>query len=290
MRAVTRGPGRGPLDRNRIGGLSAAALLLVVACGDPVPTGPSASPSPPTPSASGAASVAPTAGPSLTISIGGDLAGGFSNAAVGADAVRIAGFVHDGLYGLDERLRPVPILASDPPSVSADGLTWTVPMRSGVTFQDGSPVTVDDVIATYELARSPRCRFGPGDCLATVLDNVVAVSDRTVAFVLREPLAGFAAQHLGIGIESAAAIEAAYAKFLAGARAVAVTDTAPYLEFGRCGAGRADRARRTRWAPRRRSRPTARGRRGAPRPGRRSAAGSGGPCQWRDARRDRVRR
>lgn len=204
-------------------------VVAVAACGDPVPSGPPG----PTPSGaapSGAATPSSAAVPTLTMSIAGDLAGGLSDAATGADAVRISALLHDGLYRLDARLRPIPALAEGPATVSDDGLTWTVAIRPGVVFHDGSPLTVDDVIGTYELAASARCPFPASDCLSTVLDGVTAVDDRTVAFVLRTPVTGFPAVHLRIGIESKAAIDAAYAAFLAGARALAVTDTAPYLE------------------------------------------------------------
>jgi ABC-type transport system substrate-binding protein len=210
-------------------------VLLLAACGDPTP--PSASPAgvaptpSPTPTASPTPSPTPKPVPSLTVAIDGDLAGGYSDAARGIDAMRISELIHDGLFSLDARLRPVPRLATEAASVSADGLTWTVHVRDDVRFTDGSALTAADVVRTYALAASPRCPYRPALCLAGVLESVAAPDPRTVAFTLREPLAAFATTWLGLGIESAAAMDVAYAAFVAGLGDVTVTDTAGYLEL-----------------------------------------------------------
>ena len=100
----------GPRSRGRWAVL--VVMLAVAACGTPVPpTAPAgnATPSPtPSPTVAPTPSPTPVPVPTLTVAIDGDLAGGFSNAATGADAIRVADFIHDGLYALDARLRPVP--------------------------------------------------------------------------------------------------------------------------------------------------------------------------------------
>jgi ABC-type transport system substrate-binding protein len=217
------------MQRTGVSRLAAVVLVVVAACGEPVPSPSPAQPGSPTPAPSIATSPTPAPVSTLRVAIDGDLAGGFSNAAAGADAVRIAGFIHDGLFELDERLRPVPVLAAGPPIVSADGRTWTVTVRDDVTFHDGSPLTVDDVVQTYELARSARCTYGPGSCLSRVLESVTRVDEDTVAFTLPGPLAAFGTTGLAVGIESKAAIDAAFEVFLEGAGAVTATETAAYL-------------------------------------------------------------
>ena len=221
----------GPRQRGRWAVL--VAVLAVTACGTPVPpTAPAgtSTPSPsPTPTAAATPSPTPVPVPTLTVAIDGDLAGGFSNAATGTDAIRVADFIHDGLYALDARLRPVPVLAADPPRVSADGRTWTVTLRDDARFADGSPLTAQDVVLTYQLARSARCPYRPALCLSGVLDAVAAVDALTVAFTLTQPLAAFATTGLELGIEQAAAIDAAGKAFVAGLGDVTVADTATYL-------------------------------------------------------------
>ena len=77
-------------------------------------------------------------------------------------------FLARGLYGYpDTVVAPAtnemqPDLAADMPTVSADGLTYTVKLRSGLTFPDGSPVTAKDVKATYEYMLDPNIQCATG--------------------------------------------------------------------------------------------------------------------------------
>jgi len=77
-------------------------------------------------------------------------------------------FMARGLYGYpDTVVAPAtnqmqPDLAADMPTVSADGLTYTVKLRSGLTFPDGSPVTAKDVKATYEYILDPNIQCSTG--------------------------------------------------------------------------------------------------------------------------------
>ena len=77
-------------------------------------------------------------------------------------------FMARGLYGYpDTVVAPAtnemqPDLAADMPTVSADGLTYSVKLRSGLTFPDGSPVTAKDVKATYEYILDPNIQCATG--------------------------------------------------------------------------------------------------------------------------------
>ncbi|MBA2299561.1 MAG: hypothetical protein H0W22_02190, partial [Chloroflexi bacterium] len=192
----------------------------------------------PSPPPSQATTPPPTASPSptpipeqtLTVAMGSDLSGGLSNAAAGPDTARVASFLFDGLYGMDEHLAPIPKLAAALASVSPDGLTWTIRVRSGVTFHDGTDLTADDVVQTYEIAGSSKCRFARSLCAGGILAGVAKVDDMTVAFTLRAPLASFATTHLGIWIESKTTVDASYARFRAGIGAVSAADTTTLLD------------------------------------------------------------
>ncbi len=210
------------------------ALVLTLAAGATACGGPDTpTPTPATaqPISSPSGPPAPTEPPAarLRIAIDGALEGGFANAASGGDAVRLSGFLYDGLYGLDEDLRPVPRLAAGPAVVSADGRTWTLTLRDDVRFHDGQLLTADDVVHTYERAMSPRCGFSSGNCLSAILAGTARVDDRTVAFTLREPQASFAATALRLAIESKAAVDASYERFLAGIGGVTASETSSYL-------------------------------------------------------------
>jgi ABC-type transport system substrate-binding protein len=206
--------------------LAVTLVLVVAACDNAVPS-PVPTVSAPVPTAS------PTPEPppeqTLTVALDGELSGGLSNAADGAHTPRAVAFLFDGLYGHDEHLQPIPVLAQDLATISEDGLTWTVRLRPGVTFHDGSALTADDVVQTYELARSTACRYNRTICLNDILATVVKVDQMTIAFTLVEKLASFASRYLGIWIESKDAVDASYERFLEGASAVTVAETTAFL-------------------------------------------------------------
>ena len=52
------------------------------------------------------------------------------------------------LYDLDQKANIVPQLAAALPSVSKNGLTVTIPLRTGVRFNDGTPFTAAAVATT----------------------------------------------------------------------------------------------------------------------------------------------
>jgi peptide/nickel transport system substrate-binding protein len=143
-------------------------------------------------SSSSSSSTADTGGGATTAAAGGDyLKGGFSAAVTPTKGGTLKMAMNDnidcwnglsyygiswsvfyfmarGLYGYpDTVVAPAtnemqPDLAADMPTVSADGLTYTVKLRSGLTFPDGSPVTAKDVKATYEYMLDPNIQCATG--------------------------------------------------------------------------------------------------------------------------------
>ncbi|GAB3213498.1 ABC transporter substrate-binding protein [Marinactinospora thermotolerans] len=106
----------------------------------------------------------------------------------------------------------VPDLAAEYPEVSDDGLTWTVKLREGLKYEDGSPIVAEDI--KYAIARSnfgdqalpngPKYfaslladsddYAGPyandGDPLAG-FNGIETPDDTTLIFHLKEPFADF---------------------------------------------------------------------------------------------------
>jgi ABC-type transport system substrate-binding protein len=143
--------------------------------------------------------------------------GNMSNANTDVPTGRITALIYDFLYTLDDTLTPVPQLASDLCDVSEDEITWTCGIVDNAFFHNGDPITVDDVVYTYQLAISENCTFNPSVCLAPFLESVEAVDDSTVQFTLIDPYAPFATVVLpSIGIESKKVIEDAYAEYSGG--------------------------------------------------------------------------
>jgi peptide/nickel transport system substrate-binding protein len=113
--------------------------------------------------------------------------------------------VFDGLVARDAQLKLVPALAEQLPSASADGLVWTVKLREGITFSDGTPLSAQDVVFTYESVLDPASNSTIASRF-DALSDVSAPDDRTVEFRLSHPYAPFD-QQLSLGIVPRRAFE-----------------------------------------------------------------------------------
>jgi peptide/nickel transport system substrate-binding protein len=91
--------------------------------------------------------------------------------------------VFDTLVEPDENLEMQPALAQSW-SVSPDQLTWSFQLRKGVTFQDGSPFTADDVVYSYR--RIIDEKLSNVDKFSAVTD-VSAPSPETVLIRVKQP-------------------------------------------------------------------------------------------------------
>lgn len=80
--------------------------------------------------------------------------------------------VHGSLLSTDERLRPLPGIASQW-DLSADGLTWTFTIREGVKFQDGSELTPQDVLWTLQHYFGPQAVEYTNQSNAAVLSRAM---------------------------------------------------------------------------------------------------------------------
>jgi peptide/nickel transport system substrate-binding protein len=101
--------------------------------------------------------------------------------------------VYDTLYVNKENPpRLVPWLATGH-TISDDGLTVTFKLHEGVKFHDGSPLTSDDVVWSFQ--RMLNVKKGPAAAFLPVLDpsSVTASDPTTVVFKLKHPYAPFVA-------------------------------------------------------------------------------------------------
>ncbi|TAK75456.1 MAG: peptide ABC transporter substrate-binding protein [Dehalococcoidia bacterium] len=60
-----------------------------------------------------------------------------------------------GLYEFDLNSKPVPSMAEAMPAVSPDGLTYTVKLRQGLKWSDGSALTADDFVLGLQRTCNP---------------------------------------------------------------------------------------------------------------------------------------
>ncbi|WP_110241536.1 ABC transporter substrate-binding protein [Nocardioides gilvus] len=98
----------------------------------------------------------------------------------------LVGLVYNTLYRWTEEGGLDPELATEDPEVSEDGLTVTFPIREGVNFHDGSPLTAEDVAFTIEQVINPE----NGSIWYAGLSPITKVSvtdDTTVEVTLSRP-------------------------------------------------------------------------------------------------------
>lgn len=99
-------------------------------------------------------------------------------------AVRNHGYmVYDTLFSVDEKLRVRPQMV-DRWDTSADGLTWTFRLRSGLAFHDEAPVTAADVVASL---KRWAARDNHGQLLTERMASLDALDDNTFRIVLKKP-------------------------------------------------------------------------------------------------------
>jgi peptide/nickel transport system substrate-binding protein len=97
-------------------------------------------------------------------------------------SIRIYSQIAEPLYRADARGRLVPWLARGAKQ-SPDGLTWTIRLREGVRFSDGTPMTAADVV--FSLNRSRKSDFW-GFMLTTV-KSVRKTSPSVVEITTKHP-------------------------------------------------------------------------------------------------------
>lgn len=95
----------------------------------------------------------------------------------------IAWHVFEPLFTYDENYQIVPMLA-DRYEVSADGKRYTIHLRQGVSFHDGSELTADDVVAS--LNRWLDLSQVGGSYIKPILESMVAADRYTVEIQLSE--------------------------------------------------------------------------------------------------------
>jgi peptide/nickel transport system substrate-binding protein len=108
--------------------------------------------------------------------------------------------IYETLYTFGSDWTVTPLLAAELPTISDDGLTYTIPLRTGVKFHDGSDMTSADVVASLERWMRIASR---GKQTAEVIASVAATDDATVTITLKTPYAPLAAL---LSLNNAAAI------------------------------------------------------------------------------------
>ncbi len=89
-------------------------------------------------------------------------------------AADFVGLIFSGLVRLGPDLQVYPDLAESW-EISSDGLVYTFTLRSGLTFGDGTPLTANDVVFSWERAADPSMASSTA---ATYLGDIVGLKDK----------------------------------------------------------------------------------------------------------------
>ncbi|MEE0108052.1 MAG: peptide ABC transporter substrate-binding protein [Merdibacter sp.] len=92
----------------------------------------------------------------LTVAVGGDFA--LPDPAIVDDSitVNVLAQCYDGLYKLDKDGNVVANLATDLPEISEDGTVYTIKIKDGLTWSDGTPLTAEDFVWSWMRAMTTQ--------------------------------------------------------------------------------------------------------------------------------------
>jgi len=101
------------------------------------------------------------------------------------------------LYNLGDRLYTyapgttdlTPQLATELPTISDDGLTYTIPLREDVTLHDGTAFNAE--VMAFSIQRFIENQGAPSSLLGSRVASVEATGDYELTFTLEEPAAAF---------------------------------------------------------------------------------------------------
>ncbi len=76
--------------------------------------------------------------------------------AVDQTSVTLLANVMEGLYRLDEKNHPQPAIAAAQPKISNSGKTYTIVIRDGAKWVDGTDITADDFVTAWQRVLDPK--------------------------------------------------------------------------------------------------------------------------------------
>lgn len=101
----------------------------------------------------------------------------------------VAKSFYQGLYGFDKDMKMVPVLAESH-TASKDGLVYTVKLKSGIKFHDGTPFNAEAVKATFDRVTNPDNKLKRYNLYKNIA-KTEALDAGTVRFTLKEPFSPF---------------------------------------------------------------------------------------------------
>ena len=96
---------------------------------------------------------------------------------------------YEGLFGFDKDMKLIPVLA-DSYAVSKDGLVYTIKLKKGIKFQDGTDFDAEAVKVNFDRVTNPENhlkRYG----LYSIIAKTEVVDAHTARVTLKEPFSAF---------------------------------------------------------------------------------------------------
>jgi len=111
--------------------------------------------------------------------------------------------MYEGMLDIDGQANQIPSLATEVPKVESDQMTYRFKLRKDAKWSDGTPITADDVVFTYQLMYDPKYKEVKSRFRAQLeqyLASVTAPDPYTVVVRTTTVYAPFLISYGGIGI------------------------------------------------------------------------------------------
>ncbi len=144
-------------------------------------------------------SAQPTPGGTLTFALEAETSGGFClpEAQLAAGGITVANAIFEPIMILDENLDPKPYLAESVTS-NPEATVYTIKLRPGIKFHDGSDLTAQVAKANIDVARNEPgavAEYGRAPLLLPIILNNIAstelIDDLTYTITMKKPWAAF---------------------------------------------------------------------------------------------------
>src|SRR5512138_2560825 len=97
---------------------------------------------------------------------------------------------YEGLFGFDKDMKLIPVLAEGY-EVSKDGLVYTIKLKKGIKFHDGTDFKADAVKVCLDRVTNPENKLKRYGLYNNNIAKTEAVDDYTVRFTLKTPFSPF---------------------------------------------------------------------------------------------------
>src|SRR6266581_6788835 len=97
---------------------------------------------------------------------------------------------YEGLYGFDKDMKMIPVLAESY-EATKDGLTYTVKLKKGIKFHDGTDFKADAVKVNLDRVTNPDNKLKRYGLYNNNIAKTEVVDDYTVRFTLKTPFSPF---------------------------------------------------------------------------------------------------